>query len=146
MSQAAHSLVAAELAARHRRANDAFRQKDLAAYLDTFAASLAYRQADGKRLDRDQLAQQVKAQLAGLSSVENSYESESLVIEGEQATEVLRQTASIELVHLGVIRRRWNLFRRGRYVWRKFGGDWQIAEVEVLEERVVPGGTRLGLR
>lgn len=146
MDESRHEAVAAELRAMHQRAREAFLRKDAGAYMDIFAPSLTYRQADGKVIGRDKLASQVRHQLSVVSSVENSYVSESLEAEGDRATEILAQTAFIEIVHFAVVRRRLSLHRRGRYAWSRIGGEWRIVEVEVLEEKVTPAGIRLGLR
>jgi len=138
--------VAAELKAMHQRAKEAFLRKDAGAYMDIFAPSLKYGQADGKVIGRDKLAAQVRHQLRTVSSVENSYVCEKLEMEGERAIEILEQTASAEIVHLGFIRRRISLHRRGRYSWERIGGEWKIVEVEVLEEKMMPASIRFGLR
>jgi hypothetical protein len=146
MSETGPDIVAAELKAIHQRAKEAFQRKDLAAYMEVFSPTLTYKQPDGKVIGRDRLTRQVKEQLDALGSVESSYECESLQVESDRTTEILRQTASTEMVHLSVIRRRWHLVRRARYVWKRVDSEWQIAEVEVLEERVTPAGLRIGLR
>ena len=136
-----HHQVAQALDAAHRSAKAAYSRRDPLAYMELFADDLAYRQADGNVIGRDQLAKEVKAQLSMLDSAETSFTREKLEVVGDEATEVLRQIATVTTKHFIVIRRTWNIDRLGKYVWRNTEQGWRIKKVEVLKEKVTSGGT-----
>ena len=115
-------------------------------YMEIFAADLTYCQADGKVIGRDQLAKDVRAQLSMLDSAETSFTREKLEIVGQQATELLRQRATVTTRHFAIIRRTWNIGRLGKYVWRNTDEGWRIQEVEVLKETITSTGSRLAWR
>ena len=129
------SEVAVELDAAHRRAKLAFCRKDLGAYMSLFASDLRYRQADGKVIDRDQLARDVQTQFSRLSAASSAFERERIELSDGKAAEILRQSASARATAFFVVHRIWDVTRRGRYVWRRDQGQWVIEEVEVFEKR-----------
>src|SRR5262249_42491758 len=114
-----HHSVAEALDAAHRSAKAAYARRDSEAYMDLFAADLIYRQADGKVIGRDQLTKDVRTQLSMLDSAETSFIREKLEVVGHEATEVLRQTATVTTRHFAILRRTWNIERLGKYFWRK---------------------------
>lgn len=134
----AHHLetVAAELDALHACAKRAYQTKDVAAYMDMFSPALTYLQPNGRTIGRERLARDIAAQFRGMHSADTSYIRESLELSGSEATEVLRQTARVQVVAFFFIRRTWMLQRRGRYVWEKTADGWNVKHVEVLEEKV----------
>ena len=138
--------IADALDAAHGRAKSAYRNRDSHTYMKTFAADLTYRQVGGSVIGRDQLAKDVRAQLSMLDSAETSFTREKLEIVGQQATELLRQSATVTTKHFAILRRTWNIERLGRYVWRKTNDGWLIKEVEVLKETMTSTGIRLALR
>jgi hypothetical protein len=111
--------------------------------MDVFSADLTYRRADGKTIGRDELAENVRSQLSMLDSADTSFIREKLEVVGPEATEFLRQVATVTTRHFVVIRRTWNIERVGKYVWQNTDQGWRIQEVEVLKETVTPAGTRL---
>jgi len=138
--------VAEALDAAHGKAKSAYRRRDSRMYMEIFAADLTYCQADGKVIGRDQLAKDVRAQLSMLDSAETSFTREKLEIVGQQATELLRQRATVTTRHFAIIRRTWNIERLGKYVWRNTDEGWRIQEVEVLKETITSTGNRLAWR
>jgi hypothetical protein len=133
------STIAAELDAAHLRARASYRAKDVSAYMGVFAPGLRYKQPDGRIVGRDQLARDVTSQLASVEAADTSYVRESLQIEGNGATEVLTQTASVTMRRFLFFKRIWRLTRRGRYTWVRFPDGWKIQEVDVLSESIGPG-------
>jgi hypothetical protein len=140
------SQVTAELDERHAQARAAFELRDLARYRDLFAPGLAYRQADGRVIDRDRLMRDVDAQFRRLGWLRSRFVREQIEFDDNRATEILVQTASAGSTAFFVLHRVWELTRRGRYVWGKQSGRWQIEEVEVLQEQVSPGRFHVGFR
>ena len=140
------SLIIAELDAMHARARSAFEHRDLAAYRDLFAPELRYRQPDGRTIDRDCLTRDVAAQFRRLSRVQWSFVRDHIEMGEDRATEILTQTGSVGATAFLLVHRTWDLFRKGRYTWRRSGGRWCIEEVEVLEEQVSPGRFQFGFR
>jgi hypothetical protein len=96
-----------------------------------------YRQSDGRVIDRDRLAQDVANQFANVGAMGSSYVRESIEFNQSDVVEVLEQTAWAEVVAFLVIKRKWKLKRRGRYVWTPTTSGWKIKHVEVLEETVI---------
>jgi len=128
--------IAAALDARHAEAAAAFARRDIEAYRDLFSASLRYRQADGRVVDRDRLMADVRAQFGRLDWAESRYTREALEVEGSRAAETLLQTASGGTSAFGILHRIWRLTRRGRYLWSMEDGRWKILDVHVLSEEV----------
>ena len=135
--------VADELDLCHEKAMDAFRRKDLRAYMAFFTADLSYRQSSGKVIGRDQLANNVAAQFATLHSAESSFVREELVVSGHEATEQLTQIATLTTRHFGVFYRTWMMERQGRYVWVRTDQGWWIRQVDVMQESAKPGSVSL---
>jgi hypothetical protein len=129
------TLPTAELDAMHAEARAAFERRDLSRYCDLFAPGLTYRQVDG----RDDLMRDMGAQFRRLSRVRSSFVRERIEADGDRATEILTQTASVGATAFVVVHRTWELTRRGRYTWRKQEGRWLIEAVEVIEEQVSLG-------
>ena len=108
--------VAAELDAAHARARQAYARRDAPAYIATFHPEVAYTQPDGRTIGRDQLARDVRTQLARVHAAATEFRRESLEVAGaDAAVEVLEQRATFEERAFGVIHREWTLRRRGRY-------------------------------
>jgi hypothetical protein len=140
------SQILAEFDVMHARARTAFEQRDLAACRDLFAPDLKYRQPDGRTIGRDALMRDVAAQFRRLSRVRSSFVRDHVEIGEDRATEILTQTGSAGVTAFFFVHRTWHLVRKGRYTWKRSGGRWRIAEVEVLEEHVRPGRVHLGFR
>ena len=100
----------------------------------------------GRVIDRDRLMRDVDAQFRRLGWHRSRFVREKIEFDDERATEILVQTASVGSTALLVLHRVWDLTRRGRYVWGKQAGRWQIEEVEVLQEQVSPGRFHVGFR
>lgn len=139
MSDLEASSVAAQLDALHTESKENYRAKDAIAYMRVFAPGLRYKQADGRVIGREQLARDVASQLRSVESADTSYVRESLCVEGERVTELLRQTASVTTRHFFVLRRVWRVNRLGSYTWIRSSEGWRIQTVEVLDE-VIAGG------
>jgi ketosteroid isomerase-like protein len=138
--------LAAELDAAHARAQHAFSTKDLAAYMAMFAPDLRYTQLNGKTIGRDELARDVTHQLRTVRSAESSFSRASLEPSDSGAVEVVVQNITADVdAFWGLVHRHWQMQRKGRYVWKKTDNVWQIAEVRVLEERIVDSKIRFGL-
>ena len=133
------STVGAELDAAHLRSKASYSAKDVSAYMGVFASSLRYRQPNGRVIGREQLARDVASQLARVETVDTSYVRESLEVDGDRATEVVTQTASVITRHFLFFKRTWRLTRRGRYTWVRSSDGWRIQEVDVLSEAVGSG-------
>jgi Domain of unknown function (DUF4440) len=134
-----------ELDGRHAAAQDAFSKRDLDAYRAIFSASLRYRQANGKVIDRNRLMRNVASQFRRLGSVQSSFVRERLTVIGNEATETLDQSATAVTTVFGVVHRRWLLHRRGEYSWAKSDGVWKIEKVTILSENLT-SSWHLGLR
>jgi ketosteroid isomerase-like protein len=135
--------VADELDLCHEKAMDAFRRKDLRAYMALFTPDLSYRQSSGRVIGRDQLANNVAAQFSMLHSAESSFLREELVVSGQEATEQLKQIATLTTKHLRIFYRTWMMERQGRYVWIRTDQGWCIRQVDVLHESAKPGSVSL---
>jgi len=127
----------------HQKAIDAFRSRDLRTYMALFTADLSYRQFSGKVIGRDQLANNVAAQFSTLHSAESSFMCEELVVSGNEATEQLKQIATLTTRHFRVFYRTWMMERQGRYVWVRTDQGWCIRQVEVLHESATTGTVSL---
>jgi hypothetical protein len=128
--------IAAELDAMHRQAQECYRNKNVAGYMQLFTSDLRYKQADGRFIGKEQLARDVGSQLARVEAADSSYRRESLSLDNGLAVEQLTQTASVTVRHFFLFRRTWHVNRRGRYVWTKTSTGWRIRGVEVLQEQV----------
>jgi Domain of unknown function (DUF4440) len=137
--------IAAELDARHYDAKRAFEHKDLAAYREIFAPDLAWCQADGRIIGRQQLMRDVASQFRRLRWVRSSFARESIEPGDDRVVELLTQTAFAGATAFFFIHRIWNITRKGRYYWTKIVDQWQIDRVEVLEEHVA-GHFKFGSR
>jgi hypothetical protein len=134
-----NTIVGAELDALHLRAKARYRARDVSAYVGVFAPGLIYKQPDGRVIGRDQLARDVGSQLESVEAVDTSYVRESLQVDGDRATELLTQTASVTTRHFFFFKRIWRLTRRGRYTWVRLPDGWKIQEVDVLSESISRG-------
>jgi hypothetical protein len=142
----ATSQIIAELDAMHDRARDAFARRDIAAYRYLMAPNLKYRQADGQIIGRDRLMRDVGAQFRRLNRFQSSFSRQQIDIREDLASETLIQSGSVAASAFFIVHRSWDFMRKGRYTWRKSQGRWWIEEVEVLEEQVVRGRVKFGLR
>jgi Domain of unknown function (DUF4440) len=133
-----------ELDARHEKAQAAFAKRDIEAYRAMFSPSLAYRQLDGRVIDRNQLMRGVEKQFRSVGSVLPAFSRERLSVAGNEATELLTQIAFMETSAFGLFHMRWKLVRRGEYTWVKVDGAWLIGRVEVLSEKLSRAGRRFG--
>jgi hypothetical protein len=140
-----HDAVSQALHARHAEAQRAFAARDIAAYRDLFAPTLAYQQPDGRVIGRDQLMRDVATQFARLSRVRSSFRRLDLALSADGATETLAQVGELAATAFGIIHRRWRLERRGAYSWVEIDGRWVIARVRVDAETMSPAGWSFGL-
>ncbi len=140
------SRYASELDAIHAEAKAAFERKDLATYTSLFAPGLRYRQRDGRVIGRDQLMRDVRAQFRRFNRVQSSFIREHLEVSDGRVTEILEGTGSAEVTAYWVVHLKWNVTRRGRYLWTRAEGHWQIEEVDVWEEKVSGGPLWFGLQ
>ena len=136
MSALDDASVAAQLDALHTQAKEWYRLKDVTAYMGLFDSALRYKQANGIVISRDQLARDLVGQLRSVESSDTSYVRESLQVDSDRVTELLRQTATVTTRHFFFIRRVWRVNRLGRYTWVRSSEGWRIQEVEVLDETV----------
>ncbi len=132
---------------RHRIAQDAFRNRDAAAYEALFSPRLAYTQANGETIGRDTLMRDVREQFARLKHMTSEFAREALAMgdsgRDDEVTETLTQTATTGTSAFGFIHRRWHILRRGHYIWAREDGDWRLIRVQVLSE-TVRGSWRYG--
>jgi hypothetical protein len=133
-----------ELDAQHEAAQAAFARRDIEAYRAIFSPSLAYRQADGRVVDRGHLMRGVEEQFRNIGPAYSAFVREQLRVAGNEATELLTQTAFLQTSFFGVVHIRWKLIRRGEYTWVKADGPWAISRVEVLSEKLQRVGWRFG--
>jgi len=136
------------LDAAHERAREAFKRRDVEAYMETFSPTLRYQQLDGRVLSRPQLTRDVQTQLERMhdGTSESTREALELAAGGEGATELVRQSARYEVRAFFVLHRSWRLSRLARYHWARSGGRWQITSVQVLEEHMAAERTWLAFR
>ncbi len=125
---------------RHVAAQVAFRQKDLAAYRKIFSPTLVYERPNASAIGQQELMRDVAAQFRRVSAAHSMYERTSISGSDQNATEVLVQTASAEVVAFGFLRRRWSINRRATYHWIKSGDAWLVERVEVANETVTHTG------
>jgi len=129
--------VAAELDATHDRARAAYARRDVDAYMAMFHPEVAYTQPDGRTIGHEQLARDVRAQLARVHSATTEFRREALEVrDAATATETLEQRATFAVRAFGFLRRDWSVSRRGRYEWVRTAATWQLRRVEVLWEEV----------
>ena len=129
--------VGAELDAAHDRARAAYARRDAKAYMTIFHPALTYAQADGRTIGHEQLARDVRDQLARVDTAATEFRREALELrDPATATETLEQRASFAVRAFGILRREWTVRRRGRYEWVRTAGTWQLRRVEVLAEEV----------
>jgi len=125
----------------HVAVREAFQRRDLAAYLEYFAADLSYRDADGRVQSREELGGSVRDQLERLVAFTSSFERESLQAEAQDVVETGTQIASISLRWLFIFATHWTVRRRGRYTWRRRRPrGWELRRVELYEERIARNG------
>lgn len=136
--------VAAALDARHADARRAFAARDLTAYRALFSPSLAYEQANGMVIGRDQLMRGVATQFARLSWAASAFARRALTLTAQGAIEELTQTADAEATAFGFVHRRWHLERQGAYAWICTAGVWVIQHVRVHAETLAHAGWRFG--
>ena|SRR5258706_13403706 len=133
------TLVGTEIDAVHAKARASYRAKDLRAFMEVFAPGLKYKQPDGRVIGREQLGRDVASRLGSVEAADSSYVRESLEVNGDRATEVLTQTASITMRRFIVFTHTWHITRRGRYTWVRQANGWKVEEVDVLSERLSRG-------
>jgi hypothetical protein len=138
--------VAAELDSARAKAHVAFSRKDLSAYMSLFSPELRYQQADGKVIGRRQLERDVRAQFSRINETRSTFEREEIKLDDGRAIEVGSQSASGRETAFFLVHRVWDVSRTARYVWNRDHGQWQIAEVEVIDEVVKSRGFTFGLR
>jgi len=140
--------VAAELDAAHERARMAYANRDATAYIETLHPDLEYTRADGRTIGREELAHDIRVQLARMRSARTEFRREALEIASAtgRATETLEQRATFQVRAFGIICREWTVLRRGRYEWLRTGNGWKLRRVHVLAEEVLPARTWLGIR
>ncbi len=128
--------ITTALDARHAQAQAAFTNRDIEAYREIFSAEGRYEQKDGIVLDQSRLMRDVRAQFQKMDRAESRFVREKLVLDGEQVSETLIQNASFEVSLFGLVRRRWDLERRGVYTWVMEDGRWRISHVRILDEHL----------
>ena len=131
-----HTDVAAALDARHAAAAAAFSKRDIAAYREIFSAQLRYEPNGGSVIDRSRLMDDVQAQFRKMGRAGSTFVRENLAIEGDHVCETLIQKAWFEASAFVLVRRRWQVERRGRYTWIVEDGRWRILHVRVLDEHI----------
>jgi hypothetical protein len=134
------------VAERHDASRRLYVARELVGYMSFFSPDLAYRQANGKVVGLRQLTNDVEEQFRRLGAVDWVSRVESEERSPDQVIEVVSQTGTIVTTAFGLLHRMWRLDRRGRYTWRVHDGRWRIAQVDVLEERVVGAGFKFGRR
>jgi len=141
-------MVVAELDAVHERARLAYARRDARAYIDTLDPSLEYTQLDGRTVGVEQLARDVRVQLARMHRAETEFHREALETDQEvgRAIETLEQRATFQVRMFGFIAREWTVRRRGRYEWLRTTDGWKLRRVHVLSEEVLPPRTWIAFR
>jgi hypothetical protein len=79
----------------HAKAKAAFAAKDLSTYMGLFSADLAYVQANGRTIDREQLRRDVAAQFRRVSKAESSFVREAIEERGSIAKQGLPDHAGL---------------------------------------------------
>src|SRR3954470_305384 len=134
------------IAERHDKSRALYRTRDLAGYMAFFTPDLVYRQANGEALDRNQLQTSVASQLRNMSAADWTSRLESEERDADRVIETITQSETYVATAFGFLHRSWRFERRARYTWKVHEGQWRIAEVQVLEERMTDAGTRFGRR
>ncbi|MCP3925208.1 MAG: hypothetical protein GY714_21760 [Desulfobacterales bacterium] len=129
--------IAIELDEIHARSKKAFLENDLDAYMSTFSLTLSYKQANGKIINWEQLRNDVAPQLSSAHNMESTYVREQIEMKDSKIVEVLSQTATYEIKVFLFFKRKWIIRRKGRYTWSKNKNNWQIKNVEVLNEKIL---------
>lgn len=137
MSTLSDDALIAELDETHATAKRAFVAKDIAAYQDCFTSDLQYTQPDGRVIGRGQLMSDVRKQFARVHSCSTEYHRQSFSRHSDhRVTELLSQSAWIELRVFVFFTKRWQVERKGEYTLRKDGERWRIEKVVVLSEDI----------
>jgi hypothetical protein len=140
------SAILAALDYKHAEARLALERKDLATYTAIFSPELRYHQPDGRTIGRDQLMRDVRAQFRRFRHMNSSFVREQFEVLDERASELLIQRAFATETAFLVVHRKWEVVRKGQYVWKSTAVGWQINEIFVIEESVTSFGFQFGLR
>lgn len=112
------------------------KEKDINLYLNVFSDSLQYTQLNGKAINKAQLFEHTKAYFNRIKSVGHSYKAiDSYSIENNIYTEYVSQDTSVYVRAFVIFLVKWNVKRKGIYVWRIEEGNWKIISVKILEEK-----------
>jgi len=120
----------------HSIAKQAYHDKNVKAYMETFAPDMKYEQLNGQVIGFNKLEDQVKSQFASVRDMDSSYERESIEVLEDKATETLMQKAWATVIAFGFVKRTWRVTRCGIYTWIKTETGWKINRVQILTERI----------
>jgi len=137
-------LVEQAIALAHAKAQQAYHNRDLGAYMDSFAMDLAYRQPDGSVIGRDRLSADVADQFKRMIAAASVYKREAIRTLATGVEEDLVQQAWACTTIFGCVHRTWHIERRGTYTWSDGSGRWRIKSVNVRSERVISSSWFIG--
>ncbi len=135
-----------ELDAAHASAQEAYRNRDIVAYMERLTPGVSYRETSGRVVSREKLTQQVLSQFRRLSAAATSFTRVGLRTAPHGVEEDLVQEVWACGTGFAFIHRVWHLERKGTYTWSNADGEWRISAVTVHSERVVLAVWRFGRR
>jgi len=130
----------AEIDAVHREVREAFRRKDLSAYMDRIAPDLDFRRPNGARLQRAELARDVAKQFERLVAFDSQFDREFASVAGNDLIETGTQRAWIALRVFFIFAITWEVERHGAYTWTRATAGWRLREVRLDREKISRAG------
>jgi hypothetical protein len=130
--------VATEIEAVSALARAAYLRRDVDAFMATFHPALAYTQLDGRTIGHEQLARDVRDQLARMDTATSEFRQSALEVrDAETATQTVEQRGTFAVRAFGFLRREWTVSRSIRYEWVRTESTWQVRRAEILREELV---------
>lgn len=126
----------AEVDAVHLQVREAFRRRDLAAYMDRIASDLVFRKTNGELYPRAELARDVGKQFERLVGFDSAFDREFASVAGNELIETGTQQAWISLRVFAIFAITWRVERHGQYTWTRLGSSWQLREVRIDREKI----------
>lgn len=121
----------------HLKANQALQNKEFASYMNIFSDDLIYKQMSGKSINKGQLSNDTHKYFARIISYSNNYERIHFSMENDFFIEKLVQKATVTIRVFLFFSKKFKVEREGIYKWKKVDNVWKIAEVEIVNEKII---------
>lgn len=121
----------------HLKANQALQNKEFASYMNIFSDDLTYKQMNGKSINKGQLSNDTHKYFARIISYSNNYERIHFSMENDFFIEKLVQKATVTIRVFLFFSKKFKVEREGIYKWKKVDNVWKIAEVEIVNEKII---------